>query len=99
MIYKRGRYYWLDLSINGKRVRGSLKTTKKLEAISTAGDLKEELIAQYSHGKILFSEFCEKYMEWAWSSKPASAIREEQRLEYLFLTDNKELITHLNELF
>ncbi|MDH5203312.1 MAG: tyrosine-type recombinase/integrase, partial [Nitrospirota bacterium] len=81
MLYKRGRYYWLDVSINGKRIRRSLKTTKKLEAISTAGDLKEELIAQHSKGKILFSDFCEQYLEWAWSSKPASTLREKQRLE------------------
>jgi len=94
MIYKRGRYYWLDLSINGKRIRRSLKTTKKLEAISKAADLKEELIAQYSHSKILISDFCDQYLEWAWSSKPASTPREEQRLEKI-----KEFFNDLEVLF
>lgn len=28
MIKKHGRYYWLDIWIEGKRVRRSLKTTK-----------------------------------------------------------------------
>ena len=48
MIYKRGRYYYLDISIPGqkKRIRESLHTTKKLTALTRAAQRKEELIKQ-----------------------------------------------------
>jgi len=79
-IIKRGNYYWLDIRIKGKRIRRSLKATTKPVALFHFNKLREELLAEYEGRKVKFSEFCKKYLDWAWSSKPASALREQQRL-------------------
>lgn len=81
MLYKRGKFYWLDISIKGKRIRRSLHTSNKLEALSRYAEKKEELIEEFGKGKVRFDDFCKTYLDWAWSSKPASALHEEQRLE------------------
>jgi hypothetical protein len=81
MLYKRGNFYWLDIRINGNRIRRSLDTTNKLEALSRYAEKKEELIKEFKEGKVRFEDFCETYLEWAWTSKPASTRREKQRLE------------------
>lgn len=80
-LRKVGKYYWLDIRIKGKRIRRSLRTDNKLEALDKYKEKKDELLAEYNREKIKFSDFCKQYMEWAWSSKPASALREQQRLE------------------
>jgi len=79
-IIKRGKYYWLDIRIKGKRIRRSLNTTNKPVALFRFSEQREELLAECEGRKVKFSEFCKKYLDWAWTSKPASAIREEQRL-------------------
>lgn len=79
-IIKRGKYYWLDVRIKGKRIRRSLNTTNKPVALLRFSEQREELLAECEGRKFKFSEFCKKYLDWAWSSKPASAIREQQRL-------------------
>ena len=80
MITKRGRHYHLDLRIDGKRIRKALKTTERGLAIEKAKELQEKLLAK-SGGRVRFDEFSTKYLEWAWSSKPASAKAEELRLK------------------
>ncbi|MCK4788369.1 MAG: site-specific integrase [Desulfobacteraceae bacterium] len=79
-LIRRGRYYWLDIRIRGQRIRRSLHTTHKTVALARYGEKKEELDSELGGGKIRFSDFCDKYISWAWSSKPASALREQQRL-------------------
>jgi len=79
-VIKRGKYYWLDIRIKGDRIRRSLKTTKKPVALIRFNEKREELLAEYVGENIKFSDFCKKYLDWARSSKPASAPREEQRL-------------------
>ena len=81
MLYKSRRFYWLDIRVNGKRIRRSLDTTNKLEALSLYAEKKEELIKELREGKVRFEDFCETYLEWAWTAKPASTRHEEQRLE------------------
>ncbi len=84
-LYKRGRTYYIDLRIGKKgnklRIRESLDTTKKLEALGRAAKRKEELEDLHRRREVKFEDFCKKYIEWAWASKPRSALREEQRLE------------------
>ena len=41
VINKHGRYYWLDIWIEGKRVRQSLKTTKHGLALKKAGEISD----------------------------------------------------------
>ena len=80
-LRKVGNYYWLDIRIKGKRIRRSLHTDNKFLALDRYKEKKDELSAEYNGSKVRFSGFCEQYLEWAWSSKPASTLREKQRLE------------------
>lgn len=79
-LRKVGKYYWLDIRIKGKRIRRSLRTEYKNEALERYKEKKDELLAEYGGKKVKFSSFCKQYIDWAWSSKPASALREQQRL-------------------
>lgn len=78
---KHGKVYWLDLRIKGQRIRRSLHTSNKFLALDRYKEKKDELLSEYGESKLRFSDFCKQYLEWARSSKPASALREEQRLE------------------
>ena len=81
-IIKHGRYYWLDIRIKGKRIRRSLHTTKRLEALYRFKEKRDELVAEYGTGnKTRFSEFSKQYLDWAWTTKPKVALKEEQRIE------------------
>jgi len=80
-LRKVGEYYWLDIYIGGKRVRRSLKTSNKFEALNEYKKVKDKLLAEYRGGDVKFADFAKKYLDWAWSSKPASADREQQRLK------------------
>ena len=62
MIKKHGRYYWLDIWIEGKRVRRSLKTTEHGLALEKARDIKNELVAKAQKKDITVHEFSLKYL-------------------------------------
>jgi hypothetical protein len=51
MLYKRGHYYWLDIRIKGKRIRRSLQTSNKLEALNKYAEKKKELIKEFGKEK------------------------------------------------
>jgi len=80
-ISRHGKIYWLDIRVKGKRIRRSLHTTSKFEALDRYGEKKDELIGEHLGKKTRFSAFCEQYIEWAWSSKPKIALKEQQRLK------------------
>lgn len=80
-LRKVGKYYWLDIRIKGKRIRRSLHTDNKFVALDRYKEKKDELLAEYAGKKVRFSDFCKQYIDWAWDSKPASALREQQRLK------------------
>ena len=46
MVYKRGNVWWVDISLNGKRVQRSAKTKMKTEAIEFHDRLKADLWRQ-----------------------------------------------------
>lgn len=99
-IIRHGKYFWLDIRIKGKRIRRSLHTASKFEALDRYKEKKDELLAEYDAGdKILFSDFCTRYIEWAFTSKPKVAIKEEQRLKIIrrFIEDKLE-IKHLEDI-
>lgn len=79
-LRKVGKYYWLDIRIKGKRIRRSLLTDNKFLALDRYKEKKDELLLEYTGNKTRFAAFKEQYLEWAWSSKPATAGLEEQRL-------------------
>jgi integrase len=81
VLKKHGRFFWLDIYVGGKRVRRSLKTGNKFEALDRYKEVKDKLLAEHRGGDVKFADFAKKYLDWAWSSKPASADREEQRLK------------------
>jgi len=97
-IIKRGKYYWLDIRIKGSRIRRSLQTTKKPVALIRYNEKREELLAEHAGEKIKFSDFCKKYLDWARSSKPASAPREEQRLGKIRDFFQNQGIVYLDEI-
>jgi len=80
LIRKPNKIYWLDTKIKGRRYRRSLHTSHKTIALARYGDKLEALQAEFGDERIRLIDFAKKYMEWAWSSKPASALREQQRL-------------------
>jgi len=82
-LRKVDKVYWLDIRIKGKRIRRSLYTSNRLKALDEYGKKKEELLAEYGQKRVGFLPFCEQYLKWAWSSKPASALREQQRLSII----------------
>lgn len=80
-LRKVGKYYWLDIRLAGKRIRRSLHADNKNIAFQKFRDLRDKLIAEYKKEDIRFEDFIKKHMEWAWNEKPASALREQQRLK------------------
>jgi len=64
-ISKHGKIYWLDIRIKRKRIRRSLHTTNKFEALDRFKEKKDELIGERLGRKTRFSAFCEKYLDWA----------------------------------
>lgn len=80
MLKKVGKYYWLDIRIDGKRIRRSLRTDNKTVALHRIGELEERIKAGSTKGRITLDDFCKKYIDFAWIEKPKSAKREEQRL-------------------
>lgn len=83
MLRKRGKTFYLDLAIAGKRIRESLHTQNKFMALDKAQIRKDELIEEIRNKKVPFTAFCDKYLEWARAQKPASADREGQRLGHI----------------
>jgi len=79
-LIRKGRYYWLDCRIRNKRYRRSLHTTHRTIALARYGEKLEELQAEFRNERTCLIDFKKKYIEWAWTSKPASALREQQRL-------------------
>lgn len=99
MLKKVGKYYWIDIRIKGKRLRRSLHTTKKSEAFYRFKEKKDELLAEHDAGdKIRFSDFCKRYMDWAWTTKPKTAIKEEQRLNRIKAFFNDLKIVYLDDI-
>jgi len=68
MIKKHGPHYWLDIRVNGRRIRRSLKTGERALAIERARDISREIQKEYARKDIRISEFSAKYLEWAWKS-------------------------------
>lgn len=66
---------------HGRRIRRSLKTDEHALAIERARDMQNERLKGAERKDISIHEFSLKYLEWAWSSKPASADREAQRMK------------------
>lgn len=79
-ISRHGKIYWLDIRIKGRRIRRSLRTENRNEALARYAPLREKLLEKHLGDKVKFSDFCNQYLDWAWSSKPASTPREQQRL-------------------
>jgi integrase len=68
-----GRVWWADLYIDGKRVRKSLKTDVKFQAQHRLRELEADLKARAGDGDVRLDDFAVRYLEWARTSKPASA--------------------------
>ena len=71
MIARRGKVWWLDIYVGGKRVRRSLHTREKSLAVERARDAAAELRGPNHIGTQL-SDFIKQYLVWAYDTKPAS---------------------------
>ncbi len=92
-LVKREKYYWLDIRIKSKRIRRSLKTENRNEALARYAPLREKLLEKHLGEKVKFSDFCNQYLEWAWSSHPKIALKEQQRLKRIQdFFDNLEIV-------
>lgn len=80
MIKKHGSLYWLDIRVDGKRVRRSLKTGEHGLALEKAREIERELRVPKTPG-VDINEFSVKYLNWAWDTKPASADQESRRMK------------------
>jgi len=83
VIKKRGRFYWLDFRIGKRRIRRSLGTDEHGLALDRARQIKEQLLLESQQSGTSFDTFARKYLDWAWVNKPASANREQQRIEMI----------------
>jgi integrase len=80
VIKKHGSLYWLDIRVDGRRVRRSLKTGEHGLALEKAREIERELRAPKTPG-VDIHEFSLKYLTWAWDTKPASADQESRRMK------------------
>jgi len=84
--------------IKGKRIRRSLRTEKRNEALARYAPLREKLLEKHLGEKVKFSDFCNQYLDWAWSSKPKIALKEQQRLQRIQDFFVKLDIVHLDDI-
>src|SRR6266478_4152426 len=85
-LYKRGKTWHTDFTVNGERFRQSLETSDWREAQSK----EKELIAEASEGKITpsrhdfarlgFSEAADRYLESRKLELSASSLKKERQL-------------------
>ena len=57
MIKKHGHTFWLDLRVSRRRIRRSLKTGERAQAIERARDISRELQEEYARKDIRISDF------------------------------------------
>ena len=97
-ISRHGKIFWLDIRIKGKRIRRSLRTENRNEALARYAPLREKLLEKHLGEKVRFSDFCTKYLDWAWSSKPKIALKEQQRLKRIQVFFDKLDIVNLDDI-
>ena len=56
-LFKRGKWWHIDIIINGKRIRESLHTDNKFRARELYGQKKIELQEEADEHKVKFSDF------------------------------------------
>lgn len=94
-LLKKGKYYWLDIRIKGRRIRRSLGTDEHGLALDRAKKIREELTRAAGRGDIKFSDIIAKYKDWARLQKPASAVVEGYHLAWLEQYAKARNITYL----
>lgn len=77
-IYTRGNIWWITYSVHGRRVRKSLKTTKKQVAKREKQAIEAELLSPHRRTDVpknpSVDVFWEKYFEWAKDHKRPRSI-------------------------
>lgn len=83
MITKHGPHYWLDIRVNGRRIRRSLKTGERTLALGRALELTKKLRESGAGKGPMFDAFADQYLAWARTQKPASVRVEGGRLNWI----------------
>lgn len=93
-------HYYIDIRIKGakKRIRRTLGTSIKAEALELYKQEKDRILAEHHKKEIRLEDFITKYLEYAKSAKPASAGQEERRLEKVKAFFKGQHIEYLSEI-
>ena len=97
-IYKRGKYYWLDYTFKGKRIRKSLgvtdrKSAKELAAIYVEQIRKGEL-GVIDDKPILFEDAVKKYLEYYKNHVSPTTFKTESNRANLLISHFKGKLLH-----
>jgi integrase len=65
MIYKRGRIFWYEFTIDGRRVRASAKTTNKVAALKAEAEHRLRGPRETQVRTYRFESFVEKFLDWS----------------------------------
>jgi integrase len=69
MIYKRGKVYWYQFQIHGRRIRESAKTTNKAAALKAEAEKRVSLgnggRPSYPETNPIFRDFVEEFLNWS----------------------------------
>jgi len=98
MLRRRGKQYYLDTYIDGKRYRESLKTTRYYEAFDRLNDRRRELLAQARKTDIAFADFSKQYLDWARTTKPSTVVNEAVRIRRFRKFLDSQKIVYLSEI-
>ena len=82
ILRKPSGIFWLDIRVNGRRVRRSLGTTERALALERAADVAAGLRCPKPVG-LPFAEFATRYLEWARQTKPGSYAAEKYRVDII----------------
>jgi integrase len=93
MLRRRGKRYYLDTYVEGKRYRESLKTTNKYAALDRLNERRRELLAKSQKTDIAFADFTKQYLDWAWATKPSTVANEIVRIRrFQYFLDSQKIV-------
>ena len=67
-VYKRGKFWWISYTVNGKRVQkamGTVKSTAVAVLEKTRVEIRAGRYIDEEMAAIPFEDLAEKYLEWA----------------------------------
>jgi integrase len=83
MLYKRGKTYWIDLAVGGKRIRRSAGTSDRLKAKELHKRIEDEAFSVVKLGKKPRRTFDEAALRWLQEKAHKKSIRSDaERIQF-----------------